>query len=120
MMTRRSRASPGAFGKFRGKARPLLDIENLAGLGSGNHILEVGVLIDRAVRIDSLFGFALGAPLLLVLLLLLARLFSAAFFQLVYLGYLLRLACDSGREMTGPVQRRFEEPVHVSDGCPTQ
>jgi hypothetical protein len=76
------------LGKFRGEARRLFDIENLAGLGSGHHILQIGVLIDRAVGIGALFGFALGASLLFVLLLLLARLFSAAFFQLAYLGFL--------------------------------
>jgi hypothetical protein len=70
-----------------GQRRRLFDIENLAGLRSRNHILQVGVLIDRPVRIDPLFGFALGAPLLLVLLLLFARLLSAAFFQLVYLSF---------------------------------
>jgi hypothetical protein len=68
--------------QFRGRS---VKIEYLAGLRSGNHILEVGILIDRAVRIDLFLSFTLGAPLLLVLLFLFARLLSAAFFQLVYL-----------------------------------
>lgn len=63
------------------------DINNLTGLRSGNHVLEVRVLIDRACRIVALFSFALNATLLFVLLFLFTRLFSAAFFQLVFLWF---------------------------------
>ena len=63
------------------------DVDNLAGLRSGNHVLEVGVLIDRARRIAALFSFALDATLLFVLLFLFTSLFSTAFFQLVFLWF---------------------------------
>jgi hypothetical protein len=61
------------------------DVDNLTGLRSGNHVLQVGVLIDRSCGIVALFSFALCAALLLVLLFLFAGLLSAAFFQLVVL-----------------------------------
>lgn len=70
---------------LHGSGRLSLNIDNLPRLRSGNHVLQVGVFIDRSVRIGPLFVFALDAPLLLVLLLLLSRLLSAAFFQLVFL-----------------------------------
>jgi hypothetical protein len=60
-------------------------IDNLAGLRTGNHILEIGVLVDRSCGIVALFSFPLCAALLLVLLFLFAGLLSAAFFQLVVL-----------------------------------
>jgi hypothetical protein len=60
-------------------------VDNLTGLRTGDHILEVGVLVDRPRGIVALFGFPLGAALLLVLLFLFAGLLSAAFFQLVVL-----------------------------------
>lgn len=60
-------------------------VDNLTGLRTGDHILEVGVLVDRSRGIVALFGFPLGAALLLVLLFLFAGLLSAAFFQLVVL-----------------------------------
>jgi hypothetical protein len=66
--------------------RRLFNIYNLAGLRSGNHVLKVGVFVDRTVRINPLFVFAFDSPLLFVLLLLLSRLLSAAFFQLVFLS----------------------------------
>jgi hypothetical protein len=80
-----------------GKARQSFDIDNLAGLRSGNHVLEIGVLVDRPARIVALFVLALNAALLLVLLLLLAGLLAAAFFQLVSLGLAYALADSGGR-----------------------
>ena len=63
------------------------DVDDLTGLRSRNHVLEVGVLIDRARRIIALFSLALDATLLFVLLFLFTRLFAAAFFQLVFLWF---------------------------------
>jgi len=63
------------------------NIDDLAGLRAGHHVLEVGVLIDRARGIVALFSFALNPTLLFVLLFLFARLFAAAFFQLDSFGF---------------------------------
>ena len=63
------------------------DVDNLTGLRSRNHVLEVCVLIDRARRIIALFSLALDATLLFVLLFLFTRLLAAAFFQLVFLWF---------------------------------
>jgi hypothetical protein len=63
------------------------DVDDLTGLRSWNHVLEVCVLIDRARRIIALFSFALDATLLFVLLFLFTRLLAAAFFQLVFLWF---------------------------------
>ena len=65
----------------------LLDVDDLTGLRSGNHVLEVCVLINRARRIVALFRFTLDPTLLFVLLFLFTRLFAAAFFQLVVLWF---------------------------------
>jgi hypothetical protein len=61
----------------------LIEIDNLAGLRSGNHIGEVGVLILGHSGRSLPFGDAFDAALFLVLLLLPTKLFSATFFQLV-------------------------------------
>jgi hypothetical protein len=61
----------------------LIEVDNLAGLRSGNHIGEVGVLILGHSGRSLPFGHAFDAALFLVLLLLPTKLFSAAFFQLV-------------------------------------
>ena len=61
------------------------DIDNLAGLRAGDHVLQVGILIDGAGRVVALFNFALIATLLLILLFLFAGLLAAAFFQLAIL-----------------------------------
>lgn len=69
----------------REPCQALLDIDDLTGLRTGHHVLEVGVLVDRARGIVALFSFALDPTLLFILLLLFTRLLSAAFFQLVVL-----------------------------------
>jgi hypothetical protein len=61
------------------------DIDNLAGLRTGNHVLQIGILIDGAGGVVALFSFTLIAPLLLILLFLFAGLLAAAFFQLAIL-----------------------------------
>jgi hypothetical protein len=60
-----------------------IEIDNLAGLRSGNHIGEVGVLILGHSGRSLPFGHAFDPALFLVLLLLPTKLFSATFFQLV-------------------------------------
>jgi hypothetical protein len=67
-----------------GRGAASFNVNDLAGLRSGNHVFEVGVFIGRC-GIVALFNFALGAAMLLVLLLLFTGLLSAAFFQLVVL-----------------------------------
>jgi hypothetical protein len=62
-----------------------VEVDNLSRLGTGNDSREVGVFIDRSFGIYFPFGIAFDFTLLLVLLLLSAHLFSAAFFQLVVL-----------------------------------
>jgi hypothetical protein len=60
----------------------LVEVDNLAGLGSGNHIGEVGILIfGHPGRLP--LGYAFDPALVFILLLLPAKLFSATFFQLV-------------------------------------
>lgn len=61
----------------------LVEIDNLAGLRSGNHIGEVGVFIFGHSGWSLPFGDTFDAALFLVLLLLPTKLLSAAFFQLV-------------------------------------
>ena len=65
--------------------RRSFDIDNLAGLRTWDHVLQVGILIDDASRIVSLFSFTLIATLLLILLFLFTGLLAAAFFQLAIL-----------------------------------
>jgi len=61
----------------------------LIGLGSGNNPSEIGVL--RHPGVSLALGIAFQTPLLLVLLLLFAGLFSSAFFQIVVLA---SVGCD--------------------------
>ncbi len=73
-------------GQARGEPRKgSFDIDNLAGLRAGDHVLQVGILIDGAGRVVALFNFTLIATLLLILLLLFTGLLAAAFFQLAIL-----------------------------------
>jgi type IV secretory pathway TrbD component len=75
-----------ATGHARGEpGQGSFDIDNLAGLRAGDHVLEIGILINGAGRIVALFNFTLSAALLLILLLLFAGLLAAAFFQLAIL-----------------------------------
>lgn len=64
-------------------ARSLRRIDNLAGLGSGNHIGEVGILIFGPTFGILPFGDTFDAALFFVLLLLPTKLFSASLFQVV-------------------------------------
>ena len=60
----------------------MVEIDDLAGLGSGNHIGEVGILVlGHPGRLP--LGYAFDPALFFILLLLPAKLFSATFFQLV-------------------------------------
>jgi len=60
----------------------LVEVDNLSGLGSGDHIGEVGILVfGHPGRLP--LGHAFDPALFFILLLLPAKLFSAAFFQLV-------------------------------------
>ncbi len=56
---------------------------NLAGLRLGNYMRQVGIRTGRRFRKYPPFGDAFEPTLLLIELFLFARLFSAAFFQLV-------------------------------------
>ncbi|HVB80995.1 MAG TPA: hypothetical protein VNE82_13740 [Candidatus Binataceae bacterium] len=60
-----------------------VEIDNLPWLRSGNHIGEVGIFIFGHSGRSLPFGDAFDATLFLILLLLPAKLLSAAFFQLV-------------------------------------
>ena len=60
-----------------------IEIDNLSGLRSGNHIGEVGVLIPGHSGRGLPFADAFDPALFLVLLLLPTKLFSTTFFQLV-------------------------------------
>ena len=62
-----------------------VEIDNLTRLRTGNDSREIGVFISRGPGIYFPFGIAFDFALLLVLLLLSADLFSAAFFQVVVL-----------------------------------
>jgi hypothetical protein len=114
----------------RGKARQSFDIDNLTGLRSGNHIFQIGVLIDGAAGVVALFGFTLDAALLLVLLFLFSSLFSAAFFQRISLGWAHDLTDGVGCVMradarnldncTGACRRgvtRTESPMDTTGDC---
>lgn len=57
--------------------------QDLSGLRSGNDSGQVGVFSGIGSGARSFFALALGAPLLLVLELLSAHLFFAAFFQIL-------------------------------------
>ncbi|HLJ43315.1 MAG TPA: hypothetical protein VKT12_03780 [Candidatus Binataceae bacterium] len=64
------------------RAKLLVEVDNLSGLGSGDHIGEVGILVfGHPGRLP--LGHAFDPALFFILLLLPAKLFSAAFFQLV-------------------------------------
>lgn len=99
-----------------GNPRRSFDIDNLTGLRSGNHVLEVGVLVDRRARIVALFSFALHAALLFVLLLLFTGLLSAAFFQLVSLGLAHDLTDRVGC-VTCPGSRSLNDRVRAHAGA---
>jgi hypothetical protein len=74
-------SEPGGQARLRSPLL-LIEIDDLAGLRSGNHIGQVGVLVPGDSR-SLPFGDAFDPALFLVLLLLPTKLFSAAFFQLV-------------------------------------
>jgi hypothetical protein len=118
-------AGANTRGQLKRTDRMSFNIENLAGLRSGNHILQVGVFIDRPVRIRPLFVLALDAPLLLILLLLFSRLLSAAFFQLVFLSSWLRpwlkfqlMACPKG--WLSPTGHRLHGSAPAAEGSSTR
>jgi len=74
-----------------------IEIDNLAWLRAGNHIGKVGILVLGHPGRGLPFSYAFDAALLLFLLLLPAKLFSTAFFQLVASDKPMRSARASGR-----------------------
>ncbi len=100
----------------RGKARGRS--VNPAGLRPGNQSREVGIFTDRGFRMQSPFGGAFDATLLLFQLLLFAGLFSAALFQRRPSGLahiIGPVLCPSGQAQA--VESALERPA-MTARCP--